>query len=159
MSEEKGLETLQIWQRAMAFSLNVQREILPLFPLEEKWAMAAQLRRAVQSIPGNIAEGYGRYYYQESVRFCYIARGSLEETFTYLSLANKLGYVPENIFQTLNSEIVEMRRMINGYVSYLTKSKRGESEPGSMLLVKEDSIEYFNDLTPDDPLTRQGSDA
>jgi four helix bundle protein len=78
MAEEKGLETLQVWQKAMALAVKVQQEILPLLPPEEKWAMAAQLRRSVQSIPGNIAEGYGRYYFQESVRFCYIARGSLE---------------------------------------------------------------------------------
>jgi four helix bundle protein len=150
MAEGKGLETLQVWQRTMTFALKVQREVLPLFPPEEKWAMTAQLRRAVQSIPGNIAEGYGRYYYQESVRFCYIARGSLEETYTYLSLANKLGYVPENIFHFVNTEIIEIRRMLNGYVIFLKKSKRGENEPGSIHLVKEDSIENINHLTPED---------
>ncbi len=85
MAEEKGLETLQVWQKAVTFAIKVQREILPLFPPEEKWAMAQQLRRSVQSIPGNIAEGYGRYYYQESIQFCYIARGSLENRIlTYL---------------------------------------------------------------------------
>ena len=75
-TDEKGLETLLIWQRSLEFAKLVCKEVLPQLPSQENWALANQLRRAVQSIPANIAEGYGRYYFQESVRFCYIARGS-----------------------------------------------------------------------------------
>jgi four helix bundle protein len=149
MTEEKGLETLQVWQRAMTFAVKIQHEILPLCLPEEKWAMTTQLRRAVWSIPGNIAEGYGRYYYQETIRFCYIARGSLEETYTYLSSANQLGYFSDKIFHPLNNEIIELRRMINGYITFLRKSKRGENEPGIIGLIKEDSIEYNYAPTPE----------
>ncbi len=145
MTEEKGLETLKIWQRAIAFALNVQQQILPLFPLEEKWALAAQLRRAVQSIPANIAEGYGRYYYQEGVRFCYVARGSLEETFSQISLAHKLGYMSPDTFDEFNGEIQELRRLLNGYINFLKKSKRGENEPGSIHAVHEDPTQYLID--------------
>ena len=74
-TEDKGLETLQVWQKEMAFAVNVCRQILPKLPTQEKWSLTDQLRRSVQSIPTNIAEGYGRYYYQESIRYCYIARG------------------------------------------------------------------------------------
>jgi four helix bundle protein len=151
MSEGKGLESLQVWQRMMAFTVKVQSEILPTFPPEEKWSLVSQLRRAVQSIPGNIAEGYGRYYYQESIHFCYIARGSLEESYTYILLAQQLGYIPQNIFNQLNNEIIEIRRMLNGYVSFLKKSKRGENEPGSSHLVHEDLFEYSGDLPPKNP--------
>ncbi len=153
MTEDKGLESLQVWQRAMSFAIKIQADVMPFLPPEEKWALAQQLRRAVQSIPGNIAEGYGRYYYQESIRFCYIARGSLEESYTYLTLANKLGYLPEETFPSIINEIIEIRRMLNGYITFLKKSKRGENEPGSIHLVKEDSIEYFIDPTLDDSTT------
>ena len=71
-----GIESLEIWQMAIRFSVDVCKLILPKFPPEEKWGLTSQLRRSVQSIPANIAEGYGRYYYTETVRFCYIARGS-----------------------------------------------------------------------------------
>jgi four helix bundle protein len=153
MSEEKGLDTLQVWQRAMTFAIKVQQQILPLFPVDEKWALVTQLRRSVQSIPGNIAEGYGRYYYQESVRFCYIARGSLEESYTYLSLGNKLGYISENIFHPLTMDITDLRRLLNGYINFLKKSKRGENEPGSTHQTHEDSELYITDSDPDVPVT------
>ena len=97
---------------------------------------------STQSIPANIAEGYGRFYYQEGVRFCYIARGSLEEAFTQISLAHKLGYVTQNIFDECNGDIIELRRLINGYISYFKKSKRGENEPGSIHAVHEDPTQY-----------------
>lgn len=92
-SGDKGLETLQVWQKAIALAVQVCKQVLPLLPVQEKWSLADQLRRSVQSIPANIAEGYGRYYYQDSIRFCYIARGSLEETFSHLTLARELGYL------------------------------------------------------------------
>ncbi len=77
---EKGLESLQVWQKAMALAVAICKDFLPLIPSEEKYVLKDQLRRSIQSIPANIAEGFGRYYYQEGVRFCYIARGSLTES-------------------------------------------------------------------------------
>jgi len=142
MAEEKGLDSLIVWQKAMDFSVYVQKQILPSFPMDEKWALSMQVRRSIQSIPANIAEGYGRYYYQEGVRFCNIARGSLEEAFTQISLAHMLGYITKNIFDKLNGEIIELRRLLNGYISFLKKSKRGENEPGSTHGVHEDPVQY-----------------
>ncbi len=75
-NEGKGLEGLQVWQKALDFAVMICKNQLPSFPSEEKYALIDQLRRAVQSIPSNIAEGFGRYYFQEGIRFCYIARGS-----------------------------------------------------------------------------------
>ena len=108
-----------------------------------------QLRRSAQSIPANIAEGYGRFYFQEGVRFCYIARGSLEESFSHLTLAHQLGYLNDESYQQLNNRITELRMMINGYISFLKKSKRGISEPGAYDYIKEDSVAY--NINPDIP--------
>jgi four helix bundle protein len=141
---DKGLETLQIWQRSLAFAETVCKQVLPLLPAEEKWVLAQQLRRAVQSISANIAEGYGRFYYQEGIRFCYLARGSLEETFSHLTLAHHLGYLDSPTYSPLLSEIKEIRRMLSGYISFLKQSKRGATEPGSAL--REDFGDYSTDL-------------
>jgi len=144
-TEDKGLETLQVWQRAMAFAVTVCRQTLPLLPTQEKWSLVDQLRRSVQSIPANMAEGYGRYYYQESIRFCYIARGSLEETFSQITLAHRLNYIDREVFQSLTSEIQEIRRMLNGYISFLKTSKRGAAEPGAIITVHEESAPFHTE--------------
>jgi four helix bundle protein len=144
-TDDKGLETLQIWQRALTFAKLVCKDILPKLPAYEKWALVEQLRRSVQSIPANIAEGYGRYYFQESVRFCYIARGSLEETFSHLTLAHKLEYLPDETYKSLTAETQELRRMLNGYISFLKESKRGVSEPGAAVYVRESPAPYLEE--------------
>lgn len=100
----QGLETLEAWKRAKDFAVKVCKEVLPLLPAEEKWSLSQQIRRAIQSVPANIAEGHGRFYYQEAVRFCYIARGSLSETYTHITLARELGYIPENFLQICDSK-------------------------------------------------------
>ena len=132
-TDDKGLETLQIWRRSLEFARLVCKEILPQLPTQEKWVLANQLRRSVQSVPANIAEGYGRFYFQESVRFCYIARGSLEETFSHLTLAHRLEYLSDSTYLPLNLEIRELRQMLNGYIAFLKASKRGATEPGADL--------------------------
>lgn len=147
-----GLDSLEIWQVAVRFTVDVCRIILPLLPPEEKWGMATQLRRSVQSIPANIAEGYGRFYFTETIRFCYIARGSLEETYSHLTLAVKLGYLTEKDVKSIFGEIVRMRQMINGYIAFLKRSKRGEKEPGALPQAREMPGEYLiwdDDLSSD----------
>ena len=153
MVEELGLETLLVWQKAISFVVNVHQQILPSLPLEEKWSLSSQLRRSVQSIPANVAEGYGRYYYQEGIRFCYVARGSLEETFTQISLAHELGYISHDIFNKFRDDMLEFRRLLNGYIIFLKKSKRGENDPGSTHQIQDNSILYILDSDTDDSST------
>lgn len=145
MSDKKGLETLKVWRKSMDFVKHVYENALPLLPKEEKWGIADQLRRASVSIPVNIAEGYGRYYYQEGVRFCLIARGSLEESLTLLTLASELSFLPQQELDELRAEAVELRKMISGYIAYLKRVKRGENAPGAPHTIKEESVDYLAD--------------
>jgi four helix bundle protein len=145
---DKGLDTLQVWKAATQFALYICKDLLPGFPTDEKWALVSQLRRSAQSIPANIAEGYGRYYYQETIRFCYIARGSLEEAYSHLCLAKELGYLNDQVFEKLIDQIQTLRRSINGYILYLKKSRRGENEPG-MKTFREDSVPYLFSIKND----------
>ncbi|MBM3180081.1 MAG: four helix bundle protein [Chloroflexi bacterium] len=150
MTGDKGLETLLVWQKSLAFAVEVCKTTLPKLPVQEKWSLVDQLRRSAQSIPANIAEGYGRFYFQESVRFCYIARGSLEETFSHLTLAHKLDYLDNETYKRLNDQIIELRRMISGYIAFLKESKRGASEPGANHHVREESSAYIANTDPSD---------
>ena len=83
---------LDVWQLSMGLCESVYG-LLRQFPAEEKYALCDQLRRAVVSIPSNIAEGNGRGSATEYARFVAIARGSLFEVRTQLELAVRLGYI------------------------------------------------------------------
>jgi four helix bundle protein len=102
-------------------------DVLPLLPPEEKYALEQQLRRSVQSVPANIAEAYGRYTFQEGVRFSYIARGSLEETYSHLMQSKDLEYVSDEMVSICLDHYTETARLINGYIEYLKRSKNEEN--------------------------------
>ena len=133
----KNLETLETWSKARDFALQIYKEVLPLLPPEEKWNLNQQLRRCSLSIPANIAEGHGRYYYQDNVRFCYNARGSLEETLSHLSIAGELNIIPRPVLDSIVQDGEELTKLINGYVGYLKRSKHGQNEPGASKSIQE----------------------
>ncbi len=143
----KSLESLETWRKSKEFSLRVYREVLHLLPAEEKWNLNQQLRRSSLSIPANIAEGYGRFYYQDNVRFCYIARGSLEETLSHLVIAFEMKFIPKLLFDSLEQDGEKLTQLINGYIGYLKRSKQGQNEPGVDRTVREDIALYEIDLS------------
>jgi four helix bundle protein len=140
-----GLEKLDVWCKARDIAVRLHKEVLPLLPPEEKWALNQQIRRSSQSIPANIAEGHGRFYFQENVRFCYIARGSLEETLSHLVYAYKVDYLPEPLYMSLVSDGENVNRLINGYISFLKRSKQGANEPGANYVVRDIQPDYTVD--------------
>ena len=145
----EGLKRLKVWVRAKDFALKIHKQILPLLPVEEKWNLNQQLRRSSLSISANIAEGYGRFYYQDNVRFCYIARGSLEETLSHLTFAFEMNYISIELFKELEAEGEEIDKMLNGYIGFLKKSKQGANEPGANLTVREESAFYNTESMED----------
>ncbi len=143
----QGLENLETWKKAKELALAVYQQVLPKLPADEKWNLNQQLRRSAQSIPANIAEGHGRFYYQENVCFCYTARGSLIETYSHLDLAHDLKYIPDDLFIRLKTQVEELARMINGYIAYLKRSKRGENEPGARSTIRETNPDYVIEIS------------
>lgn len=138
----QGLKKLQVWVRAKDYVVKVYKQVLPFLPPEEKWNLNQQLRRSSLSVSANIAEGYGRFYYQDNVRFCYNARGSLEETLSHLVICLEVGFIPEALYKEMETEGEEIGKMLNGYISFLKKSKQGENEPGANYKVHEDAGMY-----------------
>jgi len=138
----EGLQRLKVWVRAKDFVLKIYEKVLPLIPLEEKWNLTSQLRRSSLSISANIAEGYGRFYYQENIRFCYIARGSLEETLSHLVVAFEAKYIPEAVYEQFETEGEEIDKMLNGYIAFLKKSKQGADEPGAGYFTHDETACY-----------------
>ncbi|MDY6845857.1 MAG: four helix bundle protein, partial [Chloroflexota bacterium] len=91
----EGLNRLQVYQKAQELVKLIYKIVLPNLPVEEKYNLSSQIRRAAVSVPANIAEGFGRYYYQETIRFCYLARGSLMELSSHIDLAFEQGYISD----------------------------------------------------------------
>jgi len=140
---EQNFETLKVWQKTHAFMLDIHEHLLPLFPKEEKYGLADQIRRSSKSVGANIAEGNGRFYYMDNVRFCYQARGSLDETINHLKVALDLEYCQKGLYDQFREKAEEIRRMLNGYITWLKTQKTGAKEPGASIYVREESEEYI----------------
>jgi four helix bundle protein len=89
------------------------------FPKIEIYGLISQMRRAALSIPGNIAEGYGRKTILEYLRFLYIAYGSVCELETQIMLSGDLGYLNENHLSKLQKEVREVERMLQALIKSL----------------------------------------
>ncbi|HQM15005.1 MAG TPA: four helix bundle protein [Anaerolineae bacterium] len=147
--EQVGLEKLLAWQKARELMLFVHQQVIPLLPADEKWDLKDQIRRSSKSAMANIAEGHGRFYYQETVHFCYIARGSLEETFSHLITAHDLNYISDPLFSHGDAIVREALQVLNGYIAYLKKTKQGGDLPDGCL--KEIGSDYdFSEIEQDD---------
>ena len=92
-------------------------KLLKIFPKEEQFALCDQLRRAVISIPSNIAEGSGRNSQKDQAHFYSIAYGSLMETFSQLDIACDLGYISQEQFNHLELLINEEAKMLSGIIA------------------------------------------
>jgi four helix bundle protein len=132
-----GFEELAVWQKAHALMLFVHRQVIPRLPPEEKWDLADQIRRSSKSAKSNIAEGHGRFYYRDNVRFCYNARGSLSETENHLVDARDLGYITVQLYDQARELSAEVHRLLNGYINYLKKQQPGRNEPGHDINVEQ----------------------
>ena len=106
--EDFVFKKLVVWQKAIELAKLVYG-LIRHFPVEERYALSDQLRRAVVSIPSNIAEGNGRVSNKDYAHFLSIARGSLFETVTQLELAKNFGYIAEyDAVAALASEVGKM---------------------------------------------------
>lgn len=103
------------WQKAHEFVLEVY-SLTKKFPKEELYCLTNQIRRAVISIPSNIAEGFKRKSPKDSCHFYNISNGSLEETKYQLLLAKDLGYIKIDEFNRVFTQAEETGRLLNGWI-------------------------------------------
>jgi four helix bundle protein len=103
------------WQKAMDLVEEIYKTTRG-FPRDEIYGLTSQLRRAVVSVPSNIAEGQGRLTPGEFRQFLGHARGSLLETETQISLAGRLHYIPPEEMSRLLKLSGEVGRILNGLI-------------------------------------------
>src|SRR3989338_5970247 len=86
------------------------------FPKEELYGLTSQIRRAATSVPTNIAEGASRQHQKDYLQFLYVARASLAETEYLLHLANKLGYLRDELFGRIEEQKQEVEKTLFGLI-------------------------------------------
>ena len=104
-------EKLEIWKKSRSLVVDVYK-ILKFFPREEHYALCDQIRRAVISVPSNIAEGSSRSSVKEKIHFLEIALGSLYEVYCQLTSATDLQYIPEEQFKSIKPKFHDLARML-----------------------------------------------
>src|SRR4029077_7680526 len=120
MSVEAGMgksyRELVGWQKAMLLVTEIYRAT-KTFPIEERYGLTTQLRRAAVSVPRNIAEGQARISSRDFHRFLGIARGSLVEIETQVEIATSLGYLSCGEAAAVLRSTADLGRLLNGLVA------------------------------------------
>jgi four helix bundle protein len=106
----------------------------------EKFGLASQIRRAAVSLTNNLAEGHGRYYYLDQIKFTLQARGSLEELIDDLNTCEDEKYLQTEEISGLKQRGWRVRQLLDGYIRYL-RQQTNSATPR----VKEDDLSYLDD--------------
>ena len=113
---------MELWKEARIFRKEISAFARTL-PDDEKYRLKDQLFRASRSITACIAEGYGRYHYQENIQFCRQSRGSLMECLDHLTCALDEGYIDIEEFLNFEKQHDKILIILNGYIAYLKQKK------------------------------------
>ncbi|MTI88539.1 MAG: four helix bundle protein [Balneolaceae bacterium] len=114
------LSELEVWKSARKLRINISACVAEL-PYDEKFRLRDQLLRSSRSIAANIAEGHGRFHYQENIQFCRVARGSLYETIEHLTCAMDEQFISKTQFDELNDQLLHCLKILNGYIALFKK--------------------------------------
>jgi four helix bundle protein len=121
------LDDFELYKIARGFRKRAY-QLLKQLPPDERYALGVQMRRAAVSITNNIAEGHGRWHYQENIHFCRISRGSVDELIDDINTCQDEGYGDQALVGELKIEAYDLIRRINSYIAYLRKTKQGGEE-------------------------------
>lgn len=116
----KNFKNLSVWEKSHQLTLNIYKQTSN-FPANELYGLVSQIRRSAVSIPSNIAEGSGRNSDPDFSRFLTIAHGSASELSYQILLSYELGYFSREIFDSLDSNVSEIMKMLNAFIQKLNK--------------------------------------
>ncbi len=111
----KTHKDLEVWKEGVGLVISIY-ELTSAFPKEEQFGLTSQMRRAVVSVPSNIAEGAARQSKKEFIRYLYIALASISELETQYLISQKLGYAATD---NLIEPIARLRQKLLNFIKYL----------------------------------------
>ena len=112
-----------VYQKAREFSRKIA-ELVKGLPANERNKLRDQMTRARRSITNNLAEGYGRFHYQENIQYCRQSRGSICEIIDDLIECRDENYIEGEKFNSLKEEAYSLMKILNEYIGYLQKAKK-----------------------------------
>jgi four helix bundle protein len=115
----QDFRNLDVWNKAHKITLETYR-LTESFPKSEVFGLSSQVRRAASSIPTNLAEGCGRTQ-PEFGRFVQIAFGSACEVEYQLLLARDIGFLPSQSYESINADVIEVKRMLNSLLKRIQR--------------------------------------
>ena len=117
---------LNVWKEARSFQLFIFN-LSKSFPPEEKYKLSDQIIRSSRSIAANIAEGHGRFHFQEQIQFCRQARGSLSQVLNHIYTAFDCNYISKEQVIEVENKADLLLKLVNGYIFYLKNQKQTQS--------------------------------
>lgn len=117
-----SFEELDCWKMATEIRRKVSK-LVKKFPIEEKYRLTDQMIRCSRPVTNNIAEGFGRFHFQENIQFCRQSRGSLSELVDHFIVACDEDYIDSEDLQFYKKEINNNLKVLNGYINYLRRKK------------------------------------
>jgi four helix bundle protein len=118
---------LPVYKTCRVFRKKIADIVRKQFPKQEEYRLKSQVLNASRSVTANIAEGFGRFHYQENIQFCRQARGSLTETLEHMITAYDEQYIEKEMLAAINKEYKICLKELNGYIKYLKDAKSGNN--------------------------------
>lgn len=121
---QKNFTDLEVYKACRALRKNIALLTKTYFPHTETLLLKNQIIRSSRSVTACIAEGFGRFYHNDNIRFCRMSRGSLSETLEHLITAFDERYISEEVLLQHKQQIDSCGRLLNGYINYLKKAQK-----------------------------------
>lgn len=126
MNKIKNFQDLEIWQVGKNLSVSIY-QITNKNKFQRDFGLRDQIRKAIVSIPSNIAEGFNRRNNNELIQFLRIAKGSCAETITQLIIAKEIGYLSDIEYDGILAKLNILNDKIGKFINYL-RAKRKNKE-------------------------------
>jgi four helix bundle protein len=118
--EYNSFEDMPVWQKAMDLAVEIHR-LTDNLPRKEDYGLTSQIRDSALSVPGNIAEGFGRKHTKDKLKFYYNSRGSLAETKSHLIYGKRVNYFAKSEFEKYSKFIEEIWKELNSLINSLSR--------------------------------------
>lgn len=126
----RGFTELDCWKEARKLRIW-SSELVKKLPLHEEKRLKDQIIRSSRSVSANIAEGYGRFGYKDSIRFYMMSRASISELIEHLIVAYDEQYIDSGELQKLTNQAETCFKLINGYIKYLNTKINKTTNPST----------------------------